>query len=708
MRVVSLGVAISLATFGLLGPAQAARAPKNPAAVNEAQVLETPTSGNSSNPRTAAERHLASQGVGWGIDPAQYSYDSAVAVANDLTVVRFTQHFDDSIFIGALVALTVSSDGALISYTVKSGHAPTSLRSLSESQAIASAQKEFSTSYGIETTGISVAKSERAIADPDVVDYVSVSTWAWIVQLYRKGTLGTDTYVVSDTGSVISHSTDRKDAFDNPLVCDMQQLDSSFSASNQSAVQRGIVSFKASTKYPKKKLKEKKMTGVKNSKVWIVLTASFVNGVSSSITSITVKSGKLVVLTPTFANIPNGKTYSVYIATGKKQPALSSFRLMKSGLTSSSQIKLMGSLPKKTTSLAAAGMGPDRYFSFVDINSSTPGFPICNAANAAVTGAGDDTLTAFERLNTKTYITNFRDFFTNYVNASTDINTEQYLGNISPSLNYGSGATCNEGNEEGVCSPRISAFTNVCATQNGSLQCPNFSNAFWVPWRSSDCRSGVCSAIFIGRGFAADDVIAHELAHGITGAVAFASTSRSADAIAEAYSDFFGEGFDQIANHLSGDANWPIGEDINYGDARGPFRYASAAGSGETPVIDSCWSDSGEGHANMGPYNRFAWLIANGGSPEIGHSGCANNPSLGKPTINALNADKATSIRMMLNLVWTALPNLGTPSAGSSATHGDFRTAVTTACSTLVSQGTAGFTSTECNTVTAALDATGM
>lgn len=703
-RITSLVVAFALASVGLLSPVQAARTPKNPAAVNDAQVLDQPITSSATTPRVAAEKHLATQGAGWGVDPAQFVFDSEVPITDTLTVVRFTQHYANSIFIGAIAALTVSTDGSLVSYTLKTGHAPSNARLLNESAAIQVAKAEFTAMYGVAASDIDVAQSQQAIADPDVTDYVSTSTWAWRVQLFRQGTLGTDTYVVSDDGKVISHSTDRKDAFVDPLVCDMQQLDTSFSATNPRAVQRGAITFKVTTKSPKKKLKEKKLTGVKNSKVWIVVSVDYINGVSSSIVSAKVKSGRLAVLTPTFTNIPNGKNYSVYVGTGKKQPAFTKFKLIKKGITSSSQIKLMGKLPTKTASLATAGISPNKFYAFVDINSTTPGLPICNYSNAAVTGAGDDALTASERVSTFNDIKGFRDFMLSSVSAGPDINAEKYLGNISPSLNFGSGATCAEGNEEGDCTPRISAFTNVCATYAGSLSCPQFNNAFWVPWRSNDCRSGVCSAIFIGRGFAANDVVAHELAHGVTGAIAFSSTSRSADAIAEAYSDFYGEAYDQLTPTAGeGDESlWPVGEDINIGSAHGPFRYVSAVGSGDIPVIDSCWQDNAEGHTNMGPYNRFVWLIVNGGDPQIAHPGCTANPSDGKGNITPLSLDKATSIKMMLDIVWVALPNLGSAGGGSTATYSDFALRVIQACATLY-----GETSAACTTVDNALMATG-
>ena len=89
-----------------------------------------------------------------------------------------------------------------------------------------------------------------------------------------------------------------------------------------------------------------------------------------------------------------------------------------------------------------------------------------------------------------------------------DINEERFLGNIAPTTN-------------GDATPRISAFINVCATNGTKGACP-YGNAFWVPWATTECNSGACSGIFLGQGFdKADDVIAHELAHGVTFSLAF-------------------------------------------------------------------------------------------------------------------------------------------------------------------------------------------
>ena len=314
---------------------------------------------------------------------------------------------------------------------------------------------------------------------------------------------------------------------------------------------------------------------------------------------------------------------------------------------------------------------------YVNLTPSEQGMPLCglntfglNAPNAEV-----------GKLN----IIRTWDYFNSVLGQ--DINEEKYLGNIAPSVN-------------GDSIPRISAFIDICASNGTKVACP-YNNAFWVPWASSECGSGACSGIFLGENFDhADDVIAHELAHGVTFYLAFnsamAENSETA-ALSEAVSDIFGETMDQLSV-LPGEAAdpaWTMGEDAQVGGYRNLQNPTVSK-------IDNKWVP-GDSHDNSGPVNRLAYVLANGGK-------------IGKVAIKALgsNANSVTkndlcdaageclgTVRIS-QLVFATTSNLT-----ATANYFDFGRAMNSACSAFVKAKTAGFTTTSCKTVQSALTAQG-
>ena len=268
-----------------------------------------------------------------------------------------------------------------------------------------------------------------------------------------------------------------------------------------------------------------------------------------------------------------------------------------------------------------------------------------------------------------------------------DINKVEYLGNIAPTIN---------GDE----TSRISAFVNVCLKDGDSNFCP-YGNAFWVPWVSADCSTEACSGIFLGQGFErADDVIAHELAHGVTFALALNSAmadSSETAALSEALSDVFGEAMDQLSV-LPGEAPdpaWSMGEDVQAGGFRNLRKP-------EVIKIDKKWRP-GRSHDNSGPVNRLAFLLANGGK-------------VGKVKIKALgsNANSTTKNNLcdvpsecvgtvrMSQLVFATASNLS-----ATANYFDFGKQMMVACTAFVTNGTPGFKKSTCKNVAAALKAQG-
>ena len=314
---------------------------------------------------------------------------------------------------------------------------------------------------------------------------------------------------------------------------------------------------------------------------------------------------------------------------------------------------------------------------YVNIASGGQGMPLCGVNTFGLNGINTEV--------GKQNIIRTWDYFSSVLGQ--DINEEKYLGNIAPTVN-------------GDATPRISAFIDICATNGTTGSCP-YGNAFWVPWTSTECASGACSGIFLGKNFDhADDVIAHELAHGVTFSLAFSSAmadNSETAALSEAISDIFGEAMDQL-NVLPGEAAdpaWTMGEDAQAGGYRNLQDPAVSK-------IGKSWAP-GDSHDTSGPVNRLAFVLANGGK-------------IGKVKIKALgsNANSVTkndvcespgecvgTVRMS-QLVFAATSNLT-----ATSNYFDFGKQMMNACSAFVTNGTAGFKNATCKNVGAALKAQG-
>ena len=314
---------------------------------------------------------------------------------------------------------------------------------------------------------------------------------------------------------------------------------------------------------------------------------------------------------------------------------------------------------------------------YVNIAAGGQGMPLCGISTFGLNGPN----TEVGKLNIiKTW-----DYFSSVLGQ--DINEEKYLGNIAPTVN-------------GDATPRISAFIDICATNGTNGSCP-YANAFWVPWTSTECASGACSAIFLGKNFDhADDVIAHELAHGVTFALAFSSAmadNSETAALSEAISDIFGEAMDQlsVAPGEVADPAWTMGEDAQaggYRDLQDP----------NVSKIDKNWAP-GDSHDNSGPVNRLAFVLANGGKigkVKIKALG-SNANSVTKNDLCEAPGECAGTVRMS-QLVFAATSNLT-----ASASYFDFGKQLMNACSTFVTNGTAGFKKATCKNVGDALKAQG-
>ncbi|HEY1177267.1 MAG TPA: M4 family metallopeptidase [Phytomonospora sp.] len=214
---------------------------------------------------------------------------------------------------------------------------------------------------------------------------------------------------------------------------------------------------------------------------------------------------------------------------------------------------------------------------------------------------------------------------------------------------------------------RLRAIVRACVPGYG---CP-MENAFW---------NG--KGMTFGTGFAsADDVIAHELTHGVTEFTSGLAYSSQSGAINESLSDIFGE-YSDLVNGVGNDGagvRWDLGEDLPASigairDMADPGRFGDPDRVGSADWYTGS-SNSSYVHINSGVGNKAAFLMVDGGS-------------FNGQTITGLGLDKAEQI-------WWRVQNTLT----SSATYGELNTVLPQACRALASSGTAGITAADCGQV---------
>jgi len=214
-------------------------------------------------------------------------------------------------------------------------------------------------------------------------------------------------------------------------------------------------------------------------------------------------------------------------------------------------------------------------------------------------------------------------------------------------------------------------------TKPATLQCP-YANAYW---------NG--SQMVYGTGYSgADDVVAHELTHGVTQNTSALFYYFQSGAINEAISDVFGEFVDQsdgVGNDSAG-VKWDIGEDLPTGSLRSMSDPASFGDPPKTSsskyLKDKYAEDSGGVHTNSGVANKAAFLMTDGGT-------------FNGQTITGIGVSKASRIWYETELLLT-----------SGADYQDLGNTLVQACNSLT--GTASITSSDCSQVEAATLATEM
>jgi Zn-dependent metalloprotease len=225
---------------------------------------------------------------------------------------------------------------------------------------------------------------------------------------------------------------------------------------------------------------------------------------------------------------------------------------------------------------------------------------------------------------------------------------------------------------------KVRSTTNYCPPG----ECP-LDNAFW----SGD-------QMVYGAGYtSADDVVAHELSHGVIQNTAGLVYWYQSGAINESMADVLGELVDQAdgVGNDTPEVRWRLGEDLpaDHGgvtrDMADPPRYGQPDTTTST-LYDLAldYDDNGAVHTNSGVPNKTAYLIADGTAAEPG--GAFNGRAF--PGIGT--ARTAT-------LYWATLQML-TPGSDFQ----DLGLALQQSCTNLA------FTAAECATVAQAADATGL
>jgi bacillolysin len=186
---------------------------------------------------------------------------------------------------------------------------------------------------------------------------------------------------------------------------------------------------------------------------------------------------------------------------------------------------------------------------------------------------------------------------------------------------------------------KLRSTVRVCPT-GGS--CP-YNNAFWDG-----------AQMVYGQGFArADDVVGHELTHGVTQHTSGLVYWDQSGAINESMSDVFGE-FIDLTDHVGDDGatvRWELGEDLLPAgtkvarDMQTPARFHQPDRVGGH-YWTTTTSDDGGVHTNSGVGNKAAYLITDGTANEPGQ--VFNGQS-----IVGLGIDKATWVYWLAQLAMT-------------------------------------------------------
>ena len=211
--------------------------------------------------------------------------------------------------------------------------------------------------------------------------------------------------------------------------------------------------------------------------------------------------------------------------------------------------------------------------------------------------------------------------------------------------------------------------------------CPS-PDPFWCPYSNAFWNG---SQMVYGEGMAADDVVAHEMTHGVTDYESNLYYYYQSGAINEAFSDIWGE-FVDLTNGAGNDdpgVRWLMGEDSPMGairDMADPPSYGDPDKISSPHYFCAQW-DSGGVHINSGIANKIAYLLVDG-------------DTFNSYTINPIGLTKTAKIFYETQTNWLT----------SASDYNDLYDDLYYACINLI--GTAGITSSDCDQVDTALTAT--
>lgn len=228
---------------------------------------------------------------------------------------------------------------------------------------------------------------------------------------------------------------------------------------------------------------------------------------------------------------------------------------------------------------------------------------------------------------------------------------------------------------------KLSSWVRYCDTPGVDPTCP-MPNAYWNDHE-----------MFFGDGYAgADDVVGHEMSHGVIEAFSNLFYFHQSGAINESLADVMGEILDHrhaSAGDTAGD--WRLGEDLPGGairDLADPTQFGQPDRMTSSLYdADPTLADNGGVHTNSGIGNKTAYLISQGGTF---NGVTVAGIDQGDPTLNKTATLYAQVIERLT----------------SGAQYADLARTLEQTCTELAAAGTAGFTNADCTSVSAAVQAT--
>ncbi len=158
-----------------------------------------------------------------------------------------------------------------------------------------------------------------------------------------------------------------------------------------------------------------------------------------------------------------------------------------------------------------------------------------------------------------------------------------------------------------------------------------FSNACWgcsLNPGSSQEGSGEITEMLFGIGFSLDDIVAHELTHGVTQFTSGLIYFGFSGAINESFSDMWGEWVDQTngSDNDTEENRWVVGEELDpsifgtFGNVgirnmKDPTIFGDPDRLGSPLLLDvTSFVDNGGVHVNSGIGNKLCYLLTDGGT----------------------------------------------------------------------------------------------